>query len=94
MDKAIDVWYHQMTDMEKRRAYEFFNRTKAADEDRKLETQQRFLARFNPDNQYEVYTEFEGTKEVNTAYRFEDKYFLNTTTFISKGHITKVEKKQ
>lgn len=93
MEKGINVWYHEMSEEDRVRVYEFFNRTKSDPEDRKIEIQQKFLARYNPDNQYVVQTKSGEKYESTNAYKFDNQYFINTDTFLSKGHTTNVDKK-
>lgn len=86
--KVINEYYDLMQKDEKK---ELFNWIKP-----KLDLQnedcQHFFARFNPENQYLVYTEFEGRKDCKTAYLFEDVYHLTISKTINPEYIYKVEK--
>lgn len=87
MERAINEWYAALSPPELARVYEFFNRTQKPKE----EIQHKFLARYNPNNQFFVTTLYEGKKETHHAYKFNDEYFVSSTKRISKEYITEVE---
>ena len=88
MEKAINVWYRDLSWNERARAYEFFNRTQEA----KNEIQERFLARFNPDNQFRVESVGKGLKRTDILYLYDGKYWDSTTSYADEKYIKKVEK--
>lgn len=92
MAKAINVWYHDLRPKDREAAYNFFNRIMADSKD--LEIQKRFFARFNPNNQYEVKTKFNGLTVWTDTYRFEDKYWINTSSHLNEDYIITVNKLQ
>jgi hypothetical protein len=91
---VIDKYYFEMTQNERDRLFEWINRTyrmeeglKAKDEDCLL-----FNARFDRNNQYLVYTIFNGEEKTYEAFKFEDKYYIKRNTSIAEEYIIKVEK--
>jgi hypothetical protein len=90
MEKAINAWYHELNQNEKRRAYEFFKRTKG--EEVTTEVQERFMARYNPDNQYLVGYKNKSMKkeEFCRAYKYNGIYWLSTTQFVPEEIIKTV----
>lgn len=86
--KAMDVWYHEMTDNDRARAFEYVTRTQKVEN----ETHRRFLARFDPDNQYDVTSEGKGIKGTKRCYLFEGKYWDTVNSFAGEEWIKKVEK--
>jgi hypothetical protein len=51
-----------------------------------------FNLRYDPDNQYEVRTEFEGKQETVQAYKDGDKYYVAINKWISPEFIKEVIK--
>ena len=88
MEKAINVWYKDLTWNDRARAFEFFNRTQKAEN----EIQKRFLARFDPSNQYKVESAGKGIKRVDILYLYEGEYWDSTRSFAAKEYIKKIEK--
>lgn len=89
LDKIIDTWYPQMSKDQRHAVYSFFMRQYGDDE--KTERQKRLLARFDPKNQYDVVTEYEGNTQSNNAYLFEGKYFVGNNTYIEPKCILTIE---
>lgn len=83
MLKAINTWYHLLSENEQAKVYEFFNRTQEAEK----EIQKRFLARYNPNNQFSVTTCYKGETGKTKAYFFNGKYWINDTTMIDEKYI-------
>lgn len=86
MQKAINYWYRHLTENERARIYEFFLRTKG--DEITMEIQKRFMARYNPNNQFLIETCFEGKKEELRAYLFNGKYWIDENTRIEENYIT------
>ena len=82
LEKAINVWYHKLSQNERKSAYEFFKRTKG--EEVTTEVQKRFMARYNPDNQYFIRYKYKFMKkeEFCRTYKYKDEYWLSTTQFV------------
>lgn len=55
-----------------------------------LKTQQDtqiFHARFNPDNQYIVTTNYNGKEETHRAFRMGERYYITSSSWIDDKHI-------
>ena len=92
-DDVIDIHYKFLTDNERVRLFEWINRNpcmqdgiKEGNEDCLL-----FNARFNPDNQYKVHTNYNDKLEVYDAFKLNDRYYIKKNTSIEDKYITKVE---
>lgn len=88
MEKAINVWYKDLTWNERKSAFEFFNRTCEA----KNEIQERFLARFNPDNQFRVHSKGKGIERTDILYLYQGTYWDTTRSFADEEYIESIEK--
>jgi hypothetical protein len=86
-------YWDQMTEHERERLFEWMNRNewykKSLEEQ---EYTQVFHARFDPDNQYIVSTDFNGKLEDNRAFKMKDFYYIGANTSIQEKYITKIEK--
>ena len=88
-----DKYWHQMSEGQRRHLFQwlqknsFYKESLETEEDTKV-----FHARFDPDNQYTVYSTFEGVNKISRAFKLGDRYWINTRTFISEEYITEVEK--
>lgn len=51
-----------------------------------------FHARFNPDNQFTVNTNYKGTVNKMRAFKWKDRYYVGSRTSINDEYITSVEK--
>ena len=51
-----------------------------------------FEARYNPDNQYEVTTEFNGEVEKHKAFKYKDKFFTTKSKWIAEEYIKRYER--
>jgi hypothetical protein len=88
-----DVYWGQMSDEERDRLFEWLNRNDYYKQSlEKEEDTQMFHARFDPNNQYMVYTTMDGKDDVNRAFKYKDLYFVRSNSWITPEFITKVEK--
>ena len=88
-----NLYYHNMTENERARLFEFMNRNSKYEESLKTqEDTQIFHARFDPDNQYRVTTNFQDKEEVYEAFLRNGKYYTSSNFWISGDYIIKVEK--
>ena len=69
------------------KSYSFEARIEKQDEDCLL-----FLARYNPDNQYKVTTDFNGKIKEEEAFLFKQRYHIDRMTSILPEYIIKIEK--
>ena len=86
-------YWHQMTDYERERLFDWIQRNewykKSLEEQ---EDTQVFHARFNPDNQYVVTTNFNDKIEEHRVFLMRGTYYVSPTTSIQEKYITKTEK--
>jgi hypothetical protein len=86
-----DIYWEQMTKGERDHLFEWMNmnenykRSLETNEDTKM-----FHARFDPDNQYMIYTEKQ--EEPLRAYLCGERYWIKRNTWIMEEAITKIEK--
>jgi hypothetical protein len=91
---VINIHYHNLTVNERVRLFEWINREYGMEEGVKDENEDClvFNARFDPDNQYLIHTNF-GEKELKTeAFKWQGKYHTTISTSINEEYITKIEK--
>jgi hypothetical protein len=91
--RLTNVYWEQMTEEEREHLFEWLNRNDNYKQslEREEETQ-IFHARFDPDNQYMVYTTMDGKDDVNRTFKYKDLYFVRSNSWITPEFITKVEK--
>jgi len=88
-----DVYWEQMSEEERDRLFEWLNRNDNYKRSlEKEEDTQMFHARFDPDNQYMVYTTMDGKDDVHRAFKYKDLYYVKRNSWITPEFITKVEK--
>ena len=88
-----DVYWDQMTEDERDRLFEWMNRNERYKESlTKHEDTKVFHARFDPDNQYKVYTTFNRKDASNRAFRMDGLYYTKRNQWIDPEYINKVEK--
>ena len=91
-ENLINKYYHQMTNGERDRAFEWLTKMDAfnkEDADCRL-----FFARFNPQNQYLVETEFEGKKDTVECFLFDEKYHTAKNTYVDNRYVIKATLKE
>ncbi len=89
MDKFIGEWYECLDDNERERIFYYAKNTL---QDSGEEIFNRFLARYDPDNQYRVTCQDGDKKEARDMYLYEDRYWDGTRTFAPEELIINVEK--
>jgi hypothetical protein len=91
--RLTNVYWEQMSDEERDRLFEWLNRNDNYKQSlEKEEETQIFHARFDPDNQYIVYTTMDGKDDVNRVFKYKDLYYVRSNSWITPEFITKVEK--
>ena len=83
-------YYHEMSDDEREHLFRWI--IKMDNFDIKNKDCQNFYNRFNPDNQYKVYVDYDGEKEIKRTYLHNEKYHINDKTSLIEEYITKIEK--
>jgi hypothetical protein len=86
-EDVINKHYHVLTENERQRLFTWITKNLSFDltnEDCRL-----FYARFNPKNQYEVETEFEGKKETVKCFKWNDKFHLSKSKSVNEKYIVK-----
>lgn len=53
---------------------------------------EKFMARYDPDNQYRVKTLYDGEEEIHEAFLLDGRYYTKSNRFIAEEYITSVEK--
>ena len=85
-DNLSDKYYHQMSNDERVRFFEFLSpKLNMRNDDC-----QHFYARFNPKNQYLVKTTYNGKTEEMIVYSFNDKYHISKDSSINEDYIDSV----
>lgn len=93
-DDVINKHYNTLTDNERERLFEWINRNACMQDgiEQGNEDCLIFNARFDPDNQYKVHTNYNEKLEVYDAFKWNDMYYTRKNTSIDDKYITKVEK--
>lgn len=88
--KVIDEHYHVLTEEERNRLFDWI--LKLQHIDKKEEDFVWFKLRYDPSNQYEVETNFNGEKEVHRAFLKDGLYHTKRNTWISDKYIINAKK--
>ena len=93
-DDVINKHYNTLTDNERARLFEWINRNACMQDgiEQGNEDCLIFNARFDPDNQYKAYTNYNEKLEVYDAFKWNDRYYIRKDTSIEDKFIIKVEK--
>jgi hypothetical protein len=51
-----------------------------------------FHARFDPDNQYKLFSNYNGQESEYETFKMGDRYYFNTISFIAPEYIMNIEK--
>jgi hypothetical protein len=91
---VINIHHNQMTKEERKHLFNWLNRNSYYTEslENKEELCLHFQARFNPDNQYVITTNFQNKVEQTEAYLFDGKYHIQINRSVAPEYITKIEK--
>lgn len=93
-DDVINKHYNTLTNDERSRLFEWINRNAFMQDsiEQGNEDCLIFNARFDPDNQYKVHTNYNDKLETYDAFKWNDMYYTRKNTSIDDKYITKVEK--
>ena len=89
-DKLINEYYYQLSDDESDKLFEWI--CKNTYFDLFNEECKWFYDRFNPDNQYQVKTFYEGNEELKNCFLHNGKYHISKTQSIYEKYIVSVTK--
>jgi len=88
-----DKYWYEMTEGERIHLFEWMWKNGVYEDSlEKEEDTQVFHARFDPDNQYMVKTNYEGKEEERRTFKMGDRYYIDSKSFISEEYIISVEK--
>ena len=88
-----NVYWDQMSESERSRLFEWLNRNPQYPESlEKEEDTKVFHARFDPENQYMVKTNYNGEQKEIRAFKFGGRYYTGLNTFIFEDYISEVTK--
>ena len=90
--KLVDAYWHSMTEESRRNLFEDWVSTPEFRDMLDNEEVKLFFARFNPDNQFTVNTDFNGTVNKMRAFKWKDGYYVGSMSKINNDYITDVEK--
>lgn len=90
----IERYYFEMTKDERVKLHQWINRNLRYQEglEKGNEDVIWFEKRYDPENQYRVFTLYEGKEQDHECFKNGDRYWTSTTRYISPEFITKVEK--
>ena len=88
-----DEYWNQMTEGERAHLFEWLQKNSLYEESLKTqEDTQVFHARFNPDNQYVVKTNYNNKEEEHRAFKVGERYYIKSNSWIAEDFIVSVEK--
>ncbi len=88
-----DKYWDQMSDPQRTHIWNWLQKNLYYEESLKTEEEtQIFHARFDPDNQYMVHTNFHGVEDKRRAFKMGDRYYITRTTSIADEYIVEVTK--
>ena len=86
-------YWAQMTEGERAHLFEWLQKNWMYEESLEKEDDTKvFHARFDPDNQYTVKVDYMGDENEYRAFKMNDRYYISHNSWITKEHITSVEK--
>lgn len=92
-DDVINKHYHVLTENERERLFDWINRCYGMEHG--LETQNEdcllFNARFDPNNQYKVKTQYRGEESEIDCFKWKNKYHISKTTSIDENYILDIK---
>lgn len=88
-----DKYWDQMTDPQRTHLWNWLQKHPSYEDSLKeQEDTQVFHARFDPDNQYSVYTKYKGKDSVQRAFKMGDRYYIQRNKWIAEEYIDRVQK--
>ena len=88
-----NIYWSQMTEGERIHLFEWLQKNWQYEESlSKEEDTQIFHARFNPENQYIVKTNYNDKEETHRAFKMGERYYTTSSSWIAEEYIVEVEK--
>ncbi len=88
-----EKYWAQMSEPQRAHMWNWLQKNPYYEESLKTEEDTKvFHARFDPDNQYMVHTNFHGVEDKRRAFKMGEKYYISRHTSIAEEYITSVEK--
>ena len=88
-----NIYWSQMTEGERIHLFEWLQKNWQYEESlSKEEDTQIFHARFNPENQYIVKTNYNDKEEAHRAFKMGERYYTTSSSWIAEEYIVEVEK--
>ena len=93
-DDVINKHYNVLTETERARLYEWINRNHSMQDGIEKENEDClfFNARYNPDNQYKIHTNYNNEDEIHDAFKWGERYYVAKDRSIEDKYITDVIK--
>lgn len=89
----IDKFYYEMGRDEADRLHEWISRNdRYQDSLKKHKDTQIFEARYNPNNQYKVTTDYKGDVEEHNAFLYQNMFYVSRNKSLLEEYIIKTEK--
>lgn len=91
---VINKYYYVLSENERSNLFEWVNREYSMEKgiEDSNEDCLVFNARFDPNNQYKVHTNFGGENKITESFLWKGRYHTSINTSINEDYITKVEK--
>jgi hypothetical protein len=84
------IHYQQMNNEQKKKMFDFITKNQRFDITN--EDCLNFYNRFNPDNQFNVLTDYQNKKEIKQTYLHKEKYHVTKNQWIDEKYIVSIDK--
>jgi len=93
-DNVINEYYYELTHDERAKLHEWVNRNPSMQHalEHNNDDAIQFNLRYDPDNQYEVRTEYKGKEEIVQAYKDGERYYIEIDKWVAPEFIKEVIK--
>jgi hypothetical protein len=85
---VINIYYHIMSWEQRKHTFQWIGKKLNME----YEESQIFYARFNPDNQFNLNTSYQGKKENVEAFLLNGNYYISSSQRVNNDYIKSVEK--
>ncbi len=85
---VVDIHYHKMSWEQRKHLFQWIGKKLNME----YEESQMFYARFNPDNQFNLSTSYQGKKENVEAFLLNGNYYVSSNRRVNNDYIESVEK--